>query len=80
MEEDFSLKKINQIKRLYHLSDQELDKYSNKQLVEFLLNRVDSNKDIADLLNHKEVRNKLGNLYTKASIAKRRYLLKKSSK
>lgn len=78
LQNNFFMKKIEQIKSFYNLNDEELGKYDRRQLIEYLLSRVDNNKDIIDILDHKNIRNQSGNAYTRTSIAKKRHLLKKS--
>lgn len=79
LEKDFCDNKMEQIRSFYNLDDKEIEKYKSnqKQLVEFLLSHINNNKDIVDFLHYHHVTNRLGKPYTKASIAKKRYLLKK---
>lgn len=78
LQNNFFMKKIGQIKSFYNLNDEKLGEYDRRQLIAYLLSRVDNNKDIVDILDHKNIHNQSGNAYTRASIAKKRYLLKKS--
>lgn len=82
LKEKLFLRKIEQIKKLYSLSDQDFDNYKTKNsLIKFLITHIDSNKDIVLLLKYKNLYNQAGQLYKQENIAKRRYfLVKKISK
>nr|YP_009488796.1 hypothetical protein Grafi_p228 [Grateloupia filicina]AWD77327.1 hypothetical protein Grafi_p228 [Grateloupia filicina] len=75
------IKKIEQIQEFYHINDRELNKIQNKrELIKFLINHIDNNKDIVCLLNYRKIYNKLGQPYTAQNISKQRYKLKSNIK
>lgn len=73
----FFTKQIEQIKCIYNLNNRDLDYYeSPKKLIEFLLSRIENNRDIIHLLNYKKFYNKHRKKYRVEHIAQKRYLKK----
>lgn len=76
----FFTKQIEQIKCIYNLNDRDLDYYeSPKKFIEFLLSRIENNRDIIHLLNYRKFYNKHQKKYRAEHIAQKRYLEKKQS-
>ena len=76
---DFLERKTEQIIKFYNINNNELDQCTNnKQKIEFLLNHINSNKDIVHLLKHNKIINQRGKPYTANHIAKKRYYYKKN--